>query len=52
MSPEITLAKERSTEEIVNSLDPLVKEWFFYRFKEFSLPQKYGVMPIWERNNI
>ena len=45
-------AKLRDKEEILNVLDPIVKEWFFSRFKEFSQPQLYGVMPIWERKNI
>ena len=45
-------AKLRNKEEIIKSLNPLVKEWFFSKFKEFSLPQLYGVMPIWERRSI
>jgi len=45
-------AKLRNEKEIQNSLEPLVKEWFFSKFKEFSLPQLYGVMPIFERKNI
>jgi len=45
-------AKLRNKEEIIESLNPLVKEWFFGKFLEFSLPQLYGVMPIWERRNI
>jgi ATP-dependent Lhr-like helicase len=45
-------AKIRKKEEIVEVLDPLVREWFFSKFKEFSLPQLYGVMPIAERRNI
>jgi ATP-dependent Lhr-like helicase len=45
-------AVKRTKEEILNVLDPLVKEWFFSRFKEFSEPQLYGVLPIWERKNI
>ncbi|MFC1685745.1 ATP-dependent helicase [Nanoarchaeota archaeon] len=45
-------AKLRDKKELMDSLDPLVEEWFFSRFKEFSLPQKYGVMPIFERKNI
>ncbi|MFZ5955101.1 MAG: ATP-dependent helicase [Nanoarchaeota archaeon] len=44
--------KNRNKNEIIDSLDPLVKEWFFSRFKEFSLTQSYGVMPIFERKNI
>jgi len=45
-------AKLRIKKEVLDSLDPLVQEWFFSRFKEFSLPQLYGVMPIFERKNI
>jgi len=45
-------AKLRNEKEIENSLEPLVKDWFFSKFKEFSLPQLYGVMPIFERKNI
>ena len=45
-------AKLRNADEIEKNLDPLIKEWFFNKFKEFSLPQLYGVMPIWERKNI
>jgi len=45
-------AKLRKKEEISDSLDPLVKEWFFSCFKEFSEPQLFGVMPIFERKNI
>jgi len=45
-------ASLRTEKEIKDSLEPLVKEWFFSKFKEFSLPQLYGVMPIFERKNI
>jgi ATP-dependent Lhr-like helicase len=45
-------AKLRDKDEIIRALDPLVREWFFSKFKEFSLPQLYGVMPIHERRNI
>ena len=45
-------AEIRKKEEILRVLDPLVKEWFFSKFKEFSMPQLYGVMPIAERKNI
>lgn len=33
-------------------LDPLVEEWFFSRFKDFSNAQKYGVININNRKNI
>ncbi|MEM3091360.1 MAG: ATP-dependent helicase [Candidatus Pacearchaeota archaeon] len=48
----IFIARERSINEIEKILHPLVKEWFFSKFKSFSLPQKYGILPIWERKNI
>ncbi|MFC1801241.1 ATP-dependent helicase [Nanoarchaeota archaeon] len=39
-------------EELDRILHPLVKKWFFSRFKAFSLPQLYGVMEIHQRKNI
>jgi len=45
-------AEERNQKEIEKILHPLVKEWFFSKFKEFSLTQRYGVLNIWERKNI
>src|SRR3989344_3987509 len=45
-------AKKHTKKEIEKILHPLVKEWFFSKFKEFSLTQKYGVLNIWERKNI
>ena len=33
-------------------LHPVIKQWFFSRFKSFSLPQLYGVMEVHKRNNI
>jgi len=39
-------------EQINRILNPLVKKWFFSKFKEYSLPQLYGVMEIHSRNNI
>ncbi len=47
--PRAVLHKEK---EIKDILDDLVAEWFFSKFREFSLPQLYGVMPIYERKNI
>lgn len=48
----IQQAGERDKKEIEAVMHPLVREWFFSKFPEFSLPQLYGVMPIWERKNI
>jgi len=44
--------KPNTKEEILRILHPLVRKWFFTKFKEFSLPQLYGVMEIHSRNNI
>jgi len=52
MIMEYQKAELRHKEEIKENLDPLVREWFFLKFKKFSLPQLYGVMPIYERKNI
>ncbi len=49
---QILQAEARQDSEIRKILHPLVSEWFFAKFKEFSPTQKYGVMNIWERKNI
>ncbi|MDP2628938.1 MAG: ATP-dependent helicase [Nanoarchaeota archaeon] len=48
----ISKAKKFESSPIVKTLHPIVSEWFFSKFKEFSEPQKYGVMNIWKRKNI
>src|SRR3989338_5175379 len=49
----ISLKETPNTEEeLLNILHPLIKKWFFSRFKSFSLPQLFGVMEIHSRNNI
>lgn len=48
----IRLEEPYNKEEVEKILNPLVKKWFFSRFKAFSLPQLYGVMEIHKRNNI
>jgi hypothetical protein len=45
-------AKLREEKEIIGSLNSLVKEWFFSKFKAFSESQLYGVLPVYERKNI
>ena len=37
---------------IKSVLHPLINQWFFSKFKEFSLPQLYGVMEIHNRKNV
>jgi len=44
--------KPNTEKEIVNVMNPLVKKWFFSRFKEFSLPQLYGIMEVHSRSNV
>ena len=44
--------KPNTRKEIEALLHPLVKQWFFSRFKEFSLPQLYGVVDVHARKNI
>ncbi|MBS3107330.1 DEAD/DEAH box helicase [Candidatus Woesearchaeota archaeon] len=44
--------KPNSEQELKRILNPLVVKWFFSRFKEFSLPQLFGVMEIHSRSNV
>jgi ATP-dependent Lhr-like helicase len=44
--------KPNTEQELVQILHPVVREWFFGKFKKFSLPQLYGVMDIHSRSNI
>src|SRR3990167_6798474 len=48
----VTEGKKHDGKEIRKILHPLVKEWFFSKFKNFSLTQEYGVMEIWNRKDI
>ena len=49
----ITRKTEPEQEEVIlHLLHPLVKQWFFKRFKSFSLPQLYAVNEIHARKNI
>ncbi len=40
------------SKEVEKILNPLVKEWFFGRFEDFSLTQRYSVKRIHDRKNI
>src|SRR3989338_6046611 len=46
------LEKPYKPEQIKHILNSIIDKWFFTRFKEFSLPQLFGVMEIHSRNNI
>ena len=49
----INIKEKPDTEEQVRKiLNPVVDKWFFSKFKEFSLPQLYGVREIHSRGNI
>jgi ATP-dependent Lhr-like helicase len=44
--------KPDTKEELLKFLHPYVRKWFFGKFKDFSLPQLYGVLEIHQRNNV
>ena len=44
--------KPNSKISIDKILHPYVKKWFYSKFKEYSLPQRFGVMEIHSRNNV
>ncbi|MDP1694405.1 MAG: DEAD/DEAH box helicase, partial [Candidatus Woesearchaeota archaeon] len=46
------LDKPQTKETVQGLLHPLVNQWFFSKFKDFSLPQLYGVKEVHDRNNI
>jgi len=46
------MKKPCGVKEVENILNPLVKKWFLDKFREFSLPQLYGVKEIHNRKNI
>ncbi len=46
------IKKSSSEKELIKILNPLVKEWFFSKFKEFSKSQLYAVKEIHKRKNI
>jgi len=45
-------AIQATINELDESLDPLVKEWFYNKFGGYSLSQKFGVLNILHRKNI
>jgi len=49
---KIEFIEPESKEKVESVLNPLVKEWFFGKFKDFSLTQRYGVGRIYARRNI
>ncbi len=52
MEGRIEFAEPDDRNEVLGILNPLVKEWFFSKFKDFSLTQLFGVKNIYGRKNI
>ena len=50
--PQVLSAKLKTTKEIEKIMHPLIREWFFSKFEDFSPAQKYGVLNIWEKKNV
>ncbi|HPD81780.1 MAG TPA: ATP-dependent helicase [Candidatus Pacearchaeota archaeon] len=48
----VSEARKYTKKEIEEKLHPLIKEWFFSKFEDFSESQKFGVMNIYNRENI
>ncbi|MDI3498185.1 ATP-dependent helicase [Archaeoglobus sp.] len=48
----IIRGKPYSDEEILNSLHPLVREWFLSKYSEFTPPQKYAIVEAFKGRNV
>jgi ATP-dependent Lhr-like helicase len=48
----VSEAKQYSRKEIEEVLHPLIREWFFSKFEDFSDSQRFGVMNIHNQENI
>jgi len=48
----IKRGKPYSDEEIAKVLHPLVREWFFQKFKTFTPPQRYSIVEAVKGNNV
>lgn len=49
---KIEFIEPYASDDVRKILHPLVEEWFFLKFKDFSKTQLYGVKNIWDRKNI
>ena len=52
MAQKIEYIEPDKGSDVKKILNPLVEEWFFDKFEDFSLTQKYGVRNIYGRKNI
>jgi len=48
----VSEAKQYSRKEIEDILHPLIREWFLSKFEDFSESQRFGVMNIYNKENI
>ena len=46
------IKNQNSDEEVFEILNPIVRTWFKNKFKTFSEPQKYAIIPIHKKENI
>src|SRR3989338_4475332 len=52
MAQKIEYIEAHGTKEVKDILNPLVAEWFFGKFEDFSKTQLYAVKNIYDRKNI
>ncbi|MFH1803095.1 MAG: ATP-dependent helicase [archaeon] len=52
MDQKIEFMKPYVASDVKGLLNPLVSEWFFSKFKDFSATQLYGVKTIHDRKNV
>ncbi len=49
---QVSTAKQSNKTEIKKILHPLIREWFFSKFEDFSEAQKFGVPAVHKKENI
>lgn len=52
MTQNIEYLKPYTSSDVKGILNPIVSEWFFSKFKDFSATQLYGVKTIHDRRNV
>ena len=48
----IRRGKAYDDNEILNTLHPLVREWFLSKYRSFTPPQKYAIVEAFKGNNV
>ncbi len=49
---QVSIAKPSTKAEIQKVLHPLIREWFFSKFEDFSEAQKFGVPAVYNKEDI